>query len=505
MLHSRKLLYNTITIYVKILLNTVFTLIATRIVLSALGADEFGLYNLIAGVIVLLSFLNGALIISTQRFLSIAIGKGDKEQLCSIFNCGIAIHAFIAFVLVVVLLALQPILLGGFLNIPDGLDLTAHIIYDIMIVSSVITLIVIPYSALINSFEDNYFFAISECVACFLRLLSAIIIQYVASYKLEIYTVLMLFSVGIDALLKYVWCKLKYPVAKLSIRKMRNRQLLHQMFGFVGWNTLGSSAVLVRNQGVAVVLNVFFGTVVNAAYGVANQVNGLIMTLATTITTVFSPSIIQARGAGDNKRMLEIAIFSSKISFLISSLTAIPLLIFMPDILRIWLGSYPEYTVMFCRLIIFPFLLMQIVPGINRMVYAVGNIKYFQIVISIILYSIAPIGYWLFSLNCPVKSIFCVMIVAQVLTVASEIYFAYRCVQFNLKGYLYKSIFMPLLVFGAMFCFFYFLECLFVQERNTFLIIIASLLMIFVYISVYSVLIFDKIERKKVVDILKVK
>ena len=335
MTHSKKILLNTVAVYIKIIINTIITLISTRIVLQCLGVNDFGLYNLISGVIVLLSFLNGALMVSTQRYLSIAIGEKNLVKLESYFNASVSIHIITAIVLVILLLVLQPLLINVILNIPKDSVNTAHIIYDIMIASSALTLLQVPYSATMNAHEDIYVWAITEAVNCILRFGAAVLLIYIDSNKLEIYTMLVFCALIISIGFKYMWCRIKYSETKLEIHKMKNKTQIKEMLGFVGWNTFGSLAVLVRNQGVAILLNVFFGTVINAAYGIANQVNGLVMTLASTITTVFSPTIIQARGAGDNEKMIRIAILSSKLSFLISSVTALPLLLLMPQILNI--------------------------------------------------------------------------------------------------------------------------------------------------------------------------
>lgn len=501
MIHSKKILLNTIAVYIKIIINTVITLISTRIVLQCLGVNDFGLYNLISGVVVLLSFLNGALMVSTQRYLSIAIGEKNDEKLSLYFNASLSIHTLLAFSLIIVLFLFQPLLINSVLNIPEESNVTAHIIYDIMVVSSALTLLQVPYSAAMNAREDIYVWAITEALNCLLRLGAAIVLLFVFSYKLEIYTALVFVALVISASLKFVWCRTKYTETKLDILKMKNRKMIKEMFGFVGWNTLGSSAVLVRNQGVAILLNIFYGTVVNAAYGIANQVNGLVMTLASTITTVFSPTIIQARGAGDNEKMIKVAILSSKLSFLISSVTALPLLIMMPQILKIWLGEVPQHTVEFCSLSIYVFIIMQLTPGLNRVVYAVGDIKWYQIAISIILFSIIPVGYILFKIGFSVETIFYVMIIGQVLTLSANIYYSYKSVKYNVLKFCIQSVLLPLIIFvvvvyGA-------ISYIYVMNSNTLNQIIYVIITAFIYIFAYICLVLEKNERKQIFRIIK--
>lgn len=451
MIHSHKILLNSVALSVRILVATVVTLLSTRIALSALGADSFGLFNLIAGVVVLLSFLNGALMISTQRFLSIAIGEDNSNQLSDIFNVSLLIHLLFAIIVALLLKGVQPLLFDGFLDIPGNLVAEAYRVYDVMILSSSLTILSIPYSAMMNAREDMVFFAFSEILMLGFRLLAAVVLLYIDDNLLLVYTWLMLFSIVVGLGSKCFWCRIKYSEAKILVRNMKNKQLFREMLGFVGWNTMGSAAVLVRNQGVAIVLNVFFGTVINAAYGIANQVNSLVLSLSSTLTTVFTPSIIQSKGEGNYEKMLFVAVFASKMSFFLSSVISLPLVLYMPEVLDIWLKEVPPYTVEFCRLIVLSFVILQFYPGLNRAIYATGNIKWYQIAISIILTAIIPIGYWLFYLGFTPDSILVIMLMSQVLTLVATIYFAKKYVGLNVKEFIFRAVFLSVLSY--LFCF----------------------------------------------------
>lgn len=500
---SKRILLNTISVYIKIILNAVITLISTRIVLECLGVNDFGLYNLIAGVIVLLSFLNGALMVSTQRYLSIAIGEGDNKKLSSYFSASITIHFILAVLLVVVLFALEPLLINKMLNIPSESLHAAHTVYNIMILSSALTLLQVPYSAAMNAHEDIYVWAITEALNCFLKLISAIMLFYISSNKLELYTLFVFLALVISFGLKFIWCRRKYAETKLSISEMKNTSLVKEMFGFVGWNTLGSSAVLVRNQGVAILLNVFFGTAINAAYGVANQVNGLILTLASTISMVFFPSIIQAHGAGDDKKMMKLAILSSKLTFLISSVTALPLLLLMPDILNLWLKEVPAYSVEFCRLILVVFIIMQLTTGLNRVIYAIGRIKWYQIVLTVILFAIIPIGYFAFKHGMQAETVFYIMIVAQILTLLTNVYFARKYTMYDVREFCIRSILLSVVLYGIVL--FVLAQVLKFVECGIVISLLYSLCACFVYIALYIVMVMDGVEKEQILKLLKLR
>lgn len=497
MTHSKKILLNTIAVYIKIIINTVITLISTRIVLQCLGVNDFGLYNLLAGVITLMSFLNGALLVSTQRYLSIAIGENNKSKLKSIFNSSMSIHLILTLVLIIVLFALQPLLINIVLNIPNESNNTAHIVYDLMVFTTGLTLLQVPYSAAMNAHEDIYVWAITEALNCILRLLSAVSLIYISSNKLEVYTVFVLISLITTAGMKFFWCRSKYSETKLDIGEMKNKSLIKEMFGFVGWNTLGVSSMLIRNQGVAILLNVFLGVVVNAAYGIANQVSGLVMTLSSTIRLVYSPSIMQARGAGDNEKMMKLAIFTSKLTFLISTLTSIPLLIYMPEILSLWLKEPPMYSIAFCRLLIIAFVLEQYTVGLNRVIYAIGILKWYQITMFIVRFTIIPISYICLKFGLSVMSVFYLIILAEFFCFFVETFFAYKYVKFNIKKYLFNFV----LVASILFAVFVILSAKIIAsicstEFNIWFILGSSLYICIIYLFLYVLLVFSREEKQ---------
>ena len=451
---GKSIVINTAALYVKIIIAGVVTLLSTRVALKLLGVDDFGLYNLIAGIIAMLSFLNGALLVSTQRFLSVAMGKGASiNELTRIFNSSLFIHICLSLLLVATLLILKPIMFSCILNIrPDSIHI-AKKVYDIMIISSFVTILTVPYNAAINAHEEMWMFALIESLVALMKLAAAYAL-YITPYNLLItYTVLMMFAIVIGGIFKYAWCRYRYQETRIFINKMYNRELISQQIGFVGWNTLGSIAVLGRNQGIAVVLNMFFGTLLNAAYGVANQLNVLVSTFAATITTVFSPIIMKYKGQGDKEQMLYVASLSSKISFLLSSIMALPILLELDNILNIWLTEVPDYTLQITRGTIITFVIMQIYPGITRAIYAEGVIKWYQIVISVTILMIIPIGYFSFKLGAsPVCIIYC-MVIAQILVLVETLYFAYKLIGLDWRHFfieVLKSILVFVIVYILM-------------------------------------------------------
>jgi len=495
MRHSTKLIYNTVASYARIIVNTLVTLFATRLALKYLGADDFGLYNLIAGIVVMLSFINGSLLVSAQRFFSIAIGEKNEEKLKRYFNASLGIHIIIAVVVSIILFAITPLLFNGFLKIsPDKLEV-GKVIYYLMIISTAITLGTLPYSSAMNAHEDLVALSVCAIITCFIRMLAAVSLIFIDDNLLLVYTLITLASVVVNMLIEMGWCRLKYKESKVVPSLLINKPIYKEMMGFIGWNTLGSMAVVVRNQGVAVVLNFFFGTLVNAAYGIANHVNALVLSFSTTLTTVFTPTIIQAKGARDEKKMMITAIFSSKLAFFLSSAMALPILLFLKEILDVWLDEYPDTTLEFCSYIVLTFLVMQLYPGINRAIYANGQIKGYQIAIAIALVSIIPVGAFFFQLGYPAYSIMIVMLFFQIMTLVATIYYGHKLCNLDVKDFVLHSVLVPVLVFsGSLFVFHYFLKLTGLQ-LGLIGIVVYTIVLEIIYMVVYGFVVLNKTEK----------
>lgn len=509
MQHSIKILLNTIASFLRVLINAVVTIVATRIALKMLGAEDFGLYNLLAGVVMLLSFMNGTLMISAQRFFSIAIGEKDDDKLTRLYNASLSIHLLFGIFIILLFFGLRFYLFNGWLNItPEQIDIGTKV-YDIMIISSFITIITIPYSAIMNAHEDMVIMAVVDILSCLVKLSAAIVLLFISHNMLLIYATIMLGATLLKAIMEFAWSKINYSEIRESLYYLTDGRYIKEMFGFVGWNTLGSTAVVVRNQGVALVLNIFFGTIVNTAYGIANQINSMVLSFAATLTTVFSPVIIQAKGSGDEEKMRKTAVFSSKLSFLLSSMIALPILLFLRQILNIWLNIFPDNTFEFCYIIVLSFLVLQLYPGVNRAIYASGKIKGYQIAISLLLLSIIPIGVVLFKMGLPPYAITVVMLCSQVGTLLVTIHYGVKFCGFSYKKLYIQTVLKPILIFVIFLIAFYSIVSmwpfLFTHGQSTadiMWLIAYSIIIELIYIPVYYCAVLDTDEKSMIKGLL---
>lgn len=390
---ANRVVINTGFLYGRMVITMLIALYATRLVLNALGAEDYGIFNLVAGLVALFSFLNSAMTLSTQRFMSFSLGAGDRARLRKVFNSSVLLHFIIGIAVVIVLEVAGLYLFAHVLKIPADRLFAAKSIFQFMVVTAFFTIASVPYDAIINTNENMLYVAVLGIIEAVAKLSLAIYLPYAFSDRLIFYgAALAVLSILLLAA-KRIYCARKYAESTISIKEL-DKGLLKEMFAYAGWSTIGASGVIAKSQGVAVILNVFFGAVINAAFGIANQVNAQLTYFSVTMLQSLNPQIVKSEGSGNRARMIQLAVMACKFSFFLLAFFAIPAIIEMPFVLRLWLHNIPEYTVIFCRLIIIASLINQLSAGLQIAVHAVGKIRAYQIIISILLLMNLP-GAWL--------------------------------------------------------------------------------------------------------------
>lgn len=442
---AKKIVLNTAFLYIKMLISMFVGLYSTRIVLNALGVEDFGLFNLIAGVVAMLSFLNAAMSASTQRYMSYYLGSGFSNKLKSVFNSSVLLHLFIGFIIVIGLELCGLFLFDGFLNIPEDRISTAKIIFHFMVLSTFFTINAVPYDAAINAHENMLFDSIVGIVDVVFRLGIAIYLMYTGFDKLIVYGLLMAVLTIVVRLVKSIYCIRKYEECSGKLTFRVDVSLLKEMFSFAGWNMFGALCGLGRSQGMAIILNLFFGTVVNAAYGIANQVNAQLYSFSANMLKALNPQIVKSEGGGDRNRMLRLAMLASKCSFFLLSFFAIPLIFEMPYVLTLWLKNVPEYTVIFCQLVLVGTLTNQITIGLQTAIQSTGKIKLYQSVVGSLLLLNLPVAYFLLKWGFPAYYALISFIVIEVVSCGFRIYFLHKITGMSILEYIRKVILKILL------------------------------------------------------------
>ena len=388
---------NTGILYARMAITMFISLYATRLVLAALGVADFGLFNVVGGVIAMLGFLNSSMAAATQRFMSFAQGAGDLEKVKRIFNMSTLLHWGIAIVILLLLEIAGYFFFNGVLNIaPERLGV-AKIIYQFMVLSTLFTVISVPYEAVITSHENMMVYAILGIIEAVLKLGIALYITYTSQDHLVAYGFLMAALSIFLLVLRRIYCHRYYAECVLQLRYYYDKPLFKEMSGFAGFSLLGASSSMIAFYGQSLLINMFFTTTVNAAQAIAVQLSGMLGVFSLTITQVLNPLINKSEGAGDRAKMIKATLFGTKISFFLLSFIYVPFIIEMPILLRLWIKNVPDFSIIFCRLLLINNLMVVLTVNLHNANIAVGNIKKLQQIKSILNISPIILSYFFFK------------------------------------------------------------------------------------------------------------
>lgn len=442
---GNKIVFNTAILYGRMLITIGISLYSTRLILANLGASDYGLFNVVAGVVSMLAFLNAAMAASTQRYLSFNMGSSDVNKVRKIFGNSILIHLLLGVFLVLIFELVGTWFIGNKLNISPDRLWTAKLLFQFTVISSFISIISVPYDGVINARENMAFVAVVNILESVLRLGIGIILVLDWSDKLLVYGILTLLSAVFIRLVKQIYCRRKYEETKASIRSEFDGKLVKELLSFASWSLFGVICGLARSQGVAIVLNMFFGTVINAAYSLANQVNNQMSFLSMTMMKTVRPQMMKSEGAGDRKRMLKLSIFAGKFSFYLNSLVSIPMLIAMPQILQFWLKEVPDNTASFCRYMVILNLVQQFSMGIMAATQAIGKIKTYQIVVGTVQILTIPVSYWALKTGYPAESVMTIALGLECVATCFRIYYFNVITHYPMLKFLKEVMFVPML------------------------------------------------------------
>lgn len=380
---SYRIVKNTSYLYAKMLISIFVSLLTTRIVLDSLGASDMGIFGVLGSAIAMLGFINTSMAFATQRFMNYQEGKGDLLVKKRIYNASVVIHFFISVFIVVVFLLIEPVVFDYLVKIDTNRLFAARWVYRFSIFSTFFTIITVPYDAVINSHENMFFYSLVGVIDVFLKLFVAFFISITVYDKLIMYGLLMTIVSVATFLMMYCYCVKKYEECIFAPKKYFDYKLLKQVMSFGGWNLVGTSSTMLSNYGVNIVVNNFFGTVLNATLSICTQLTSQLLALSTNLMKAANPVIVKKEGAGQRLKMYEITFTACKLSYITYVVIAVPFLLECEFILRFWLKEVPPYCLQFCQLTFFLKLIEQITTPLNTTISAVGKIKQYNIVISI--------------------------------------------------------------------------------------------------------------------------
>lgn len=441
---SQKVALNTMILYIRMAITVVISLITTRLVLNALGSVDFGIFNLVAGVIAMLSFLNNAMATSTQRYLSYHQGRSNPEEIRKVFVNSFFLHFAIGLILVTVLELLGLLLFDGILNIPQERMEAAKTIYHLMSFTVFFTVLTVPFTASLISHENIIWVAIVNIVEALLKLLIAFVLIGTSFDKLVLFGSLTACITVVSFIMYAVFCYKKYKECQIDSKDKIERNIMSELSSFAGWNLFGSLCFLGKTQGLAIILNVFYGTVVNAAYGIANQVSSQLVFFSSTLLRAINPQIMKSEGAGDRERMLRLSMIACKFGVLLFSLIALPFMFEMDFILTLWLDKVPDYAVSFCTLMLVAILCSQLTIGIQSALQASGKVRNYQIVVGTVVLLTPVISYILLAFGYTPNSVFLCNIAVELVACILRLYYAKINAGLDLNLYLKRVVLIGL-------------------------------------------------------------
>ena len=389
--NNKRIAKNTLLLYFRMLLMMFVTLFTSRVVLDKLGVTDYGIYNVVGGVVAMLGFLNSSMSNAVQRYLSFEIGKNNEAGVNRIFNVSLFAHAGIAVFVFVVMEIVGVWYLNTHMNIPAERMDAANWVLQCSIFTTLFTIVQVPYNAIIISKEQMGIYAYISILEVVLKLLVVYMLAIGNFDKLKLYSVLiMVVTIGIVMIYRF-YCTRKYKEAKFKFIKDWN--LLKQIVGFASWNMLGELAWVFTGQGVNIILNSFFGPVVNAARGLAEQVNGAVNRFVANFQTAVNPQLIKNYASDQLGEMKTLLFRSTRFSYYLLLALSLPIILKMDFILHLWLKEVPDYTTGFCQLVLVRSLVSTLSNLLAQVARAYGKIRNYQIIVSIFLFLNFPLSY----------------------------------------------------------------------------------------------------------------
>lgn len=445
--NDKRIVKNSIFLLTRTIFLTLVTLYTLREVISILGVKEFGLYTVVFGIVTMFTFINSAMMSATQRYFSIAIGRGKTQEIRNNFYCGLYIHIVLAIFLAGGIYFLKDYFLNNILNV-DDYKKEAVVIYHLAIISVFISLLQIPFSALITAYERMQAFAYLAIFEGLAKLAVVYLLVFYDYNKVMLYSLFLTIISFLIFLLHVFYCYINFKkiITLVDHKILELRKMIKGILSFMVFSLIGNLSIIMRNQGANILLNVFFGLVVNAAFAISLTIMAAISALLASVSNAINPQIFKTYAEGNVKKFYNLISSGTKYYIYFLSLLIIPLVFFMDFILDLWLNAYTEQTVVFCQLILIVVLVDSFSVLLTSGIQANGNIKWNQIVTGLLLCSPVPITYFFYKYDYPVNSIFYIIILVSFLSIFAKLYFICNLTKYSFSDYFFNVLIPGILV-----------------------------------------------------------
>ncbi|WP_299169656.1 oligosaccharide flippase family protein [uncultured Bacteroides sp.] len=442
--NTKRIAKNTLILYVRTLFTMLVSLYTSRVILNTLGVSDFGISNVVGGVVGMFSVISGSLSSSISRFITYELGHGDINKLKRIFSTSVNIQIGIALIIVILAECIGVWFVNHKLNIPAGRLVAANWVFQCSLLSFAIGLISVPYNACIIAHERMSVFAYMSILETILKL-AIVYMLFISPYdKLISYAVLFVVVSFIMRLIYGWYCNKHFVESHYEF--IYDRPLIKEMTGFAGWSFFGNTAYMFNTQGVDMLINIFFGVTLNAAKGVASQVQNAVMQFVGNFTVAINPQITKSYASGDREYMNKLVCRGARFSYFLLLIFAVPIVCEADYILYLWLKTVPEYAPIFLRLILFGTLMAILGNTMLTAIQATGNIRRYQIWITIAGCFVFPLTWIAYKLGFPPETTYIIYIIIYFLLNFIRVYIAKGLMDFPVRLYLFDVIFRVVIV-----------------------------------------------------------
>ena len=442
---NKRLAKNTVFLYIRMLFNMAIALYTSRIVLSTLGVEDYGIYNVVGGIVSLTTFLNGMMTAATQRFLNIEIGRNNSNNITKVFSTSLQIHMGICLIVLLIAETAGIWFLNSRINIPLDRLYAANWVFQFSMLSSLIAILSAPYNAAIIAYEKMSVFAYISIFEVSFKLFIVYLLMFSPIDKLIFYALLLFI---VQLIVRFIY---GYYVSRhfksCHYQNIYEKKLLKEMLSFASWSFMGIVSGIGYTQGISIILNIFFGVTVNAARGITTQVQGAIQGFITNFQVAVNPQLYKSYAINDLNRMTNLIYSSSRFSFYLMLILSLPIFFEVEPILTLWLKNVPDHTSEFVRYILLIMLFETLTNPIIVAINATGQIKKCQLIVGLLLLSILPISCVAFKFNCPPESAYLIQFIMLFCAQVARFLILKPMINISLKEYFRRVVFNVLLVF----------------------------------------------------------
>lgn len=493
---NKRIAKNTIILYIRMIVMMGISFYTTRVILNALGVEDYGIYNVVGGLVAMFSLLSSSLSSSTSRFITFGLGKGDKAELQKIFTASVNINIILAIIVIIAIETFGIWFLNNKMTIPIDKLYAANWVLHCSTVTFAIGLISVPYNASIIAHEKMSTFAYMTIFDAVAKLAIALGVKHYGGNKLILFAILNIIPIIVTQIIYWQYCKRKFE--ECTYKNSWDKKIFKEIGSFAVWNFIGCTAGTMKDQGVNIAINIFTGATVNAARGIAMQINGIVSRFIQNFTIALNPQIIKDYANGNIQRMHKLIFTGTRFSYYLFMLLSIPIFFEVETILQIWLGKVPEHTVMFTRLVLILTLAEIMSQTLITAQSATGKIRNYQIVVGGILLLNFPISYLLLYWGMIPEITLVVAIVISQICLVARLCFLKNMIQLPIMEFI-RTVYLKVIIVTVIsailpFICYYYLEASIIRFASVCSISIISSLISIYYIGC------NKDERRKVMN-----